>query len=690
MNLPPIPAGGFQGRKVFQNWLRNLDKPDLIALAPILIFRAAMRKSVFLKFETNKKSSKYVLSVLRCFFTIQSSYNSKLLLNELKPAFAYNRAANIYLGDQHGVVYATQIAISPSAFFDSFVDGAYAISYAIATLATNVPASDATIWNALTNDATALINGIDPKQLVNMPLWLNDTPNWWLEQFETLKSACDTLSKTDAQKTGWLVWMDWLQSRFDGSPEWGLSQLDLDEILPRIGTGDNRENFWDRDPEVINTEIASWLTAKGWRVKSTPPTTTQLDFFLSYQENDKTVAELISETLEGAGYSVFSQFNDLKTGDFRGDIAENIEKADRFIAVYSPDYFESEWCKEELKFALKKYSPNSSKKIIPFTVKKCVVPKDFKVLGSSLTLHSIIHTSLYHLPAEEKKTKILEIVNVQVTPQDRVAQRQAAQETVSSNVMLDPNGRVGVGKNELYDQVHADNDLFNLPRRMLDRINQLKILLAPKNAAQSIQLCLDDIYDELLVNDVNCSIGLLKDNIIQIKLDLENGNGEFLKDDDNYKQRFNTLFDLYDKMVSHYPLDQEREKIYASSDIEMKSPEIMQNEFEQLNANVQAGYDAGIFNEDFVKAAKSRIRITNDSLKIPDVILRPSDDPEFDKQEQERSQNVQNYKKRSLVQLGAFSDKTVDVASKIVAISDSPTTQKVIGLFKKIADFIWN
>src|SRR5437773_1701159 len=64
-----------------------------------------------------------------------------------------------------------------------------------------------------------------------------------------------------------------------------------------------------------------------------------MDFFISYNQADRTWAEWIAWRLEEAGYSTVIQAWDFKSGaNFLLDMHRAVSQADRTIAVLSPDY----------------------------------------------------------------------------------------------------------------------------------------------------------------------------------------------------------------------------------------------------------------------------------------------------------------------------------------------------------------
>lgn len=100
----------------------------------------------------------------------------------------------------------------------------------------------------------------------------------------------------------------------------------------------------------------------------------KVDFFVSYSYMDKQWAEWIVDCIEKEGYTTFWRDCDLVVEDnFMSVIQDQLEGAEKFIAVLSPAYFESVYCQAELTFSLQK-----EKNIILVKVSKEVPTRDIE------------------------------------------------------------------------------------------------------------------------------------------------------------------------------------------------------------------------------------------------------------------------------------------------------------------------
>ncbi|MCL2356669.1 MAG: toll/interleukin-1 receptor domain-containing protein, partial [Defluviitaleaceae bacterium] len=94
------------------------------------------------------------------------------------------------------------------------------------------------------------------------------------------------------------------------------------------------------------------------------------DFFISYTKADEQWATWIAAVLEGEGYTCRIQAWDFQAGgNFVLDIDNALTECEGFIAVLSPDYFKSAYCKAEWTAAL-----NASLKKDPTGEKRLFVP----------------------------------------------------------------------------------------------------------------------------------------------------------------------------------------------------------------------------------------------------------------------------------------------------------------------------
>jgi TIR domain-containing protein len=98
------------------------------------------------------------------------------------------------------------------------------------------------------------------------------------------------------------------------------------------------------------------------------------DFFISYTGADRAWAEWIAWQLEQAGYSIILQAWDFQAGgNFVADMDWATMKAERTIAVISPDYFHSRFSPSEWQAAFRRDPTSEQGLLLPIRVRDCEV-----------------------------------------------------------------------------------------------------------------------------------------------------------------------------------------------------------------------------------------------------------------------------------------------------------------------------
>jgi tetratricopeptide (TPR) repeat protein len=95
-------------------------------------------------------------------------------------------------------------------------------------------------------------------------------------------------------------------------------------------------------------------------------------FFVSYTGNDQAWAEWIAWQLEAAGYTVVVQAWDFKSGGvFPADMHHALEQCDRVLAVLSPNYTKSDYCKAEWLAAFKDDPTGANQRLVLVRIADC-------------------------------------------------------------------------------------------------------------------------------------------------------------------------------------------------------------------------------------------------------------------------------------------------------------------------------
>lgn len=258
-----IPEAGFHNSEDFAKWLSGLEETDQIQFGPTIAIRAALRGSVCIQL--------YALGLNFLDQTFEATASGLLIA---RTAFkrknqSFLRAIDRSIGRLERMPSDAAIAVQQALrattgnisqiaglCLESSGRSVHASFRAVEKASENATTD---FWRAVSSDAFELSNETPPDRLLNMPVWDRGAPNWWLKTFENLKSDLYGQSSGDAGSAGWEVFINWMQCRIDGTPSWHLPSDASRDLQSRIALGDGRDDFWDREPDVVNAEILGWL-----------------------------------------------------------------------------------------------------------------------------------------------------------------------------------------------------------------------------------------------------------------------------------------------------------------------------------------------------------------------------------------------------------------------------------------------
>ena len=158
--------------------------------------------------------------------------------------------------------------------------------------------------------------------------------------------------------------------------DWSRNQKQTNRLL--IG-GERREaeawlkyKFSDRLPPCLPTDLHCEFISES--IKNANNLMTQV--FLSAAEEDRTVKDKIGLSLMREGLTIWTNQTDIRTGTaFQAEINKGIEGADTFVYLISLATLRSQYCQQELKYALA-----HNKYIIPLLIEEI----DFKLIPTQL------------------------------------------------------------------------------------------------------------------------------------------------------------------------------------------------------------------------------------------------------------------------------------------------------------------
>ncbi len=306
-----IPEGGFTKREELEAWLNGLPKSDVNSFAIVLASRASLR---ILQFERrfywdpqNETINALILATFRANLIagVACRYRTDkirvaavaasiatappFIPTTFEMASAAAAAASLLTGsistaspsyaDAAAADYANDTAAKKPSAVASFAAEAIASPAITAAVARAVEAAtfarvaaggfraggDAAMrdfWRVVTSDAEFLQKGGTVRQLMASPVWPNGGQNGWMSEakrnFQSSLLEIDKNSEPN-KPSHWTIWLDWYNARMEGRPAFDLPIEIAEEVETRIALGDNREDFWEREPYEINAEIAGWV-----------------------------------------------------------------------------------------------------------------------------------------------------------------------------------------------------------------------------------------------------------------------------------------------------------------------------------------------------------------------------------------------------------------------------------------------
>lgn len=195
----------------------------------------------------------------------------------------------------------------------------------------------------------------------------------------------------------------------------------------------------------------------------------------------------------------------------------------------------------------------------------------------------------------------LEAARVQKERSASLARAQLAK-VASPAPLLAADGRLDAGANSIYDEPGNSDDLPTLPIRQRAIIKSILSDL-PGNSPRYLKTTLQSYDDELKVRGAQPILGLLKDmfEIIAAAVGDPVAQQEWLAP--GLQKAFEKVAENHRTLVSHFPLDPEREEVYAQTLVEEgeASGHSLSGPFQQVAQAAQDANRAGLATDDFLK-----------------------------------------------------------------------------------------
>jgi hypothetical protein len=281
--------------------------------------------------------------------------------------------------------------------------------------------------------------------------------------------------------------------------------------------------------------------------------------------------------------------------------------------------------------------------------------------------------------AERKEVMLAELVEV-ASPQPSVTS----------------DGRLDAGPNPTYDIPLADDDLPGLPIRQRTLI---KVILGnlPLNTPKHLTSCLRFYDDELKARGVQPILGLLKDmaDIIDVAVAAPHAKDEWLEP--GLRQAFRRFSENHVSFVKHFPLDPQREDVYARIPVDEESAtgQALTKPFEAVAKASAEAHEAGQVTPDYLavidKMTEFARVLSTQPPSAPSAPLAPNDlarateikiDPE------DRIKPI-SPKKRTILSALGFLERSYNLAGSTVTLSGQDAS-KLMQALKSAVDLLWS
>ncbi|GEM_PF-2745238 len=587
---------------------------------------------------------------------------------------ASRAAATVTRAATHAIAAAAVTAARATANSAAARAAATTAARAVAAVTAKKP-----VLQALTEDCRWLAE--NDGNLIDAQLWLLDVrgdENYAANIPIWVRNPLDAFAPRSSETAGsWQLIANWYRAVIGNTRGTEPRSLWGEAVDIEIAMQPNE--FWtideERPAEQILDEIAELIGAKNLN---------EWDFFLSYNKDDEGMARMISDILENAHYSVFSQMNDMAAGkSFVREMNRGLSGMARFVAVYSPGYFASGPCMSEWEAAYISDPSAEDGKIVPFVVRECQPPP---------LARRIIWTSLLGLNPEQQRQAVLDAVAENTSPHDRVAQRAALKKAISPDVTLDPSGtRLDAAANKDFDEPFVDIDLLDLPEYLRSLISTALNALTGRNSPSGLAHALRTYASELEARGVNCILGVLRGQMDFIEAELDSPDAELWCSGAGLQKILQNIRDAHAKLLTHYPLDQSRERLIRSIDIDegkFNRDEVSRFEIEIQKALDDALYD-DIVTERYSEISKNRHRVTREILDVRTPEAPSEGDTEYLLREGDRINRLKDAKKRAIAQQVGYADKSLDLLNKLLKAADSPSAVRLAHSLQRFLDWFW-
>jgi hypothetical protein len=291
-----------------------------------------------------------------------------------------------------------------------------------------------------------------------------------------------------------------------------------------------------------------------------------------------------------------------------------------------------------------------------------------------------------------------EAARIQKEERHQVVRAQLAK-VASPEPSIDQDGRLDAGPNAVYDEPKGSDDLATLPIRQRVIINTILSDL-PGNSPKYLKTALESYGDELKVRGAQPILGLLKDVFDIIEAAVDDPRAHWLEP--GLQRAFEKLAEHHHSLVKHFPLDPEREELYARTLVreDEATGSSFSEPFKEVARAAQDANKAGLTTDDFFKVVDKMTEFAKIISTIP-----PSYPPSsWSKNHPEVSSEIIAVKpedrigpidqpisatKRILLSALGFFERVLNLLSSAVSLRATPEGQALLTVVREAISALW-
>ena len=418
----------------------------------------------------------------------------------------------------------------------------------------------------------------------------------------------------------WQVWIDWYDRRLEGVS-------DPEEIEFVFATVPDKEreagpaaaNKWikeridelrKRDETISRAgRLSKLIEAQRQGRPSEQPALHAWDFFISASTLDEPYAREVAAVLEQASHSTFAQFKDIAPGNnFVREMQSGLDDSGRMIALYSPEYENSDHCQAEWSAAYNSDPSGKKRKLIPLLLRPTAL--------NSLA-RQVAYKSLVGLSKEERKAAILDAIAPKPAKRDIAQVRAELAETASPQPALNEKKQVDAGPNKVFDKPFVDQDLVDLPYTQRALIKAILRAL-PRNAPKIVDSALRSYDDHVQERGSQPITRLLNDFASALEKEIEaiKTNEPELLGPGNA-----SLFESFLRndalLATHFPLKNEEKFAEISVDEEKATGDALVRPIKDVADKMNDAVASGIATEKIGQIAGNSAQFAIDIAPLP-------------------------------------------------------------------------